>query len=174
MKKLLAFLLVCVTPSCIQGNVQPLDICSTRTLKTVPVVRPAGQPFKVGYIVREAALSRALAKIKDFGDVNVTLTAATFSTVEGIDLSFISKVVIGFVNPDGSILPLGEATGIAGDKIVYKFSNVPETVQQALLDGPVKFHTTISGVLPSVPVTPTLEVCAIADSTIDLHLSDLE
>ena len=163
-----------MTLSCIQGNVKPVNICSTKTLQTVPVVGPAGKPFRVNYITRNTALAKALTKIKDFGDVNVDLTSATFSSTEGIDLSFVAKIAIGFVNPDGSILPLGETMDIAGDQIVYKFSNVPETVHQALLDGPVRFHTTISGVIPPVPVTPTLEVCVVADSTIDLHLSDLE
>lgn len=175
MKKLLALCLAYLVVGCATGSVEPIDICSSQTFKTVAV--PAifvGKSFKANFTTTNSDLSDALSKMKDLGDISVSLTSASFSTVESADLSFVNKIAIGFVNPDGSIEPLGETDVIAGSIVPLKFANVPANVQDALRAGPVNFKTTVYGVYPAVKVTPTLTVCISASSTIDATLSDLK
>lgn len=168
----LTSILTLLATGCVNASVDVDTVCSYEELQTTSPLL-AGKTGTVQYVTRPN-FGDATSKLDDFGEVQLTLKNAIFSTKEKVDVTFVKHVSVSFVREDDSEVLLAETVPSSGDTIVLEFKEVPAEVTEAVKQGHPKLRTRATGTMPSVSFTPTISICGSAHAEGKVSLDDIK
>jgi hypothetical protein len=156
--------------SCVSGTVQEDKFCSTTNYPSIPVIEASGEVHFSDSKTQD--LSGAISKIKEFGDVEVSLTEASLTSAEKAPLDFVDSLTLSMVNPDGSEEVIGTTNTKQVDTITFSL-NTSDTVISAFRSGPVVLKLAGTGSAPTQVITPVFTICASAKANVKATLNSV-
>lgn len=150
---------------CVKGDLELDSICSTKTYSTVPGNLPV-ESITISKVSEYNFVSN-ISNFKDWGDLDISLTMATLSSKEAVDLSFLHQVSFVYLDDSGQEVVLYTSNKAPkGSTLFLGFNENPPSLKAAIKNKVVKFRLSGEGVPPSSDITPTLTVCARATQDI--------
>lgn len=155
-----------INNSCVSGDANIEQVCSKKEYATIPANIPI--PTISFTRIETYDFSSYFDKIKNLGDISITLETAKLSSKENTSLSMFSHLVLSYIDVNENEHLIKTLANSSNSTITASLQDSPIDLQIALKTGPVKFK--LSGIVASskTNITPEFELCASVSQKVNI------